>query len=451
MGSGWAPAADALGAPEHEFPVTELPGFPPPAVDGPRRHDPLVPDRRQARAGLPGPHPLLRGPRRRRRRARRPYRRRRRLQDHRAHQRLRRPARGHAPRPAGPHQRPHQPHRHLPDRRRELRRPDRPVLAAAARAVQGDRPDAWRRASTPSSPARTTRPRPRSAWSATIGARPGRHVHRPGGHRRARGGRRGARASPWSPTSPPGMTGEPLNHEEVLQAGRDSATRMGALLAQVLGRSEPATPRSAPSDGRDPAAPDAGRPRLSAAGSTAAGPSQADQRRIRGGGEPPARTGSGRPRGRRTLSATAPARPHERLTTVHDDLIARAQAWLAEDPDPETRDELAKLIERRRTTSTRARRPLRRHPPVRHRRAARRARRGPDADEPLRGHPRRRRPRRVPQGAGPTAAGLVVIGYDARHKSRRLRPRHRGRDDRRGPARRACCPARCPPRCSPSP
>lgn len=33
-----------------------------------------------------------------------------------------------------------------------------------------------------------------------------------------------------------GMTGEPLNHEEVLQAGRDAATRMGDLLAQVLGR-----------------------------------------------------------------------------------------------------------------------------------------------------------------------------------------------------------------------
>ncbi|MGW1215454.1 phospho-sugar mutase [Streptomyces sp. NPDC002499] len=30
---------------------------------------------------------------------------------------------------------------------------------------------------------------------------------------------------------------------------------------------------------------------------------------------------------------------------MHDDLIARAQAWLGEDPDPETRDELAKLIE----------------------------------------------------------------------------------------------------------
>lgn len=34
MGSGWVPAADALGGPDHEFAVTELPGFPPPAVAG---------------------------------------------------------------------------------------------------------------------------------------------------------------------------------------------------------------------------------------------------------------------------------------------------------------------------------------------------------------------------------------------------------------------------------
>ncbi|ONK11889.1 purine-nucleoside phosphorylase [Streptomyces sp. MP131-18] len=34
MGSGWVPAADALGEPQHEFHVTELPGFPPPAVEG---------------------------------------------------------------------------------------------------------------------------------------------------------------------------------------------------------------------------------------------------------------------------------------------------------------------------------------------------------------------------------------------------------------------------------
>jgi len=34
MGSGWVPAADALGTPVAEFPVTDLPGFAPPAVDG---------------------------------------------------------------------------------------------------------------------------------------------------------------------------------------------------------------------------------------------------------------------------------------------------------------------------------------------------------------------------------------------------------------------------------
>ena len=33
-----------------------------------------------------------------------------------------------------------------------------------------------------------------------------------------------------------GITGEPLNHEEVLEAGRASATRMGTLLADVLPR-----------------------------------------------------------------------------------------------------------------------------------------------------------------------------------------------------------------------
>ena len=34
MGSGWGPAAEALGTPEHELPVTDLPGFPAPAVEG---------------------------------------------------------------------------------------------------------------------------------------------------------------------------------------------------------------------------------------------------------------------------------------------------------------------------------------------------------------------------------------------------------------------------------
>jgi len=39
MGSGWVSAADALGTPTHEFLVTDLPGFPAPTVAG---HDGLV-------------------------------------------------------------------------------------------------------------------------------------------------------------------------------------------------------------------------------------------------------------------------------------------------------------------------------------------------------------------------------------------------------------------------
>jgi purine-nucleoside phosphorylase len=34
-----------------------------------------------------------------------------------------------------------------------------------------------------------------------------------------------------------GMTGEPLNHQEVLEAGRNAATRMGTLLAELVARS----------------------------------------------------------------------------------------------------------------------------------------------------------------------------------------------------------------------
>ncbi|WP_037575619.1 purine-nucleoside phosphorylase [Phaeacidiphilus oryzae] len=34
LGSGWAPAADALGVPDHDFPVTELPGFAAPRAEG---------------------------------------------------------------------------------------------------------------------------------------------------------------------------------------------------------------------------------------------------------------------------------------------------------------------------------------------------------------------------------------------------------------------------------
>ncbi|KFF99694.1 phosphomannomutase [Streptomyces scabiei] len=99
---------------------------------------------------------------------------------------------------------------------------------------------------------------------------------------------------------------------------------------------------------------------------------------------------------------------------MHDDLIARAKAWLAEDPDPETRDELGGLIDAADTAELTTRfsgtlqfgtaglrgelgaGPMRMNRSVVIRAAA-----------GLAAYLNR-------QGAG---GGLVVIGYDARHKS----------------------------------
>ncbi|WP_318201732.1 phospho-sugar mutase [Streptomyces sp. SCL15-4] len=99
---------------------------------------------------------------------------------------------------------------------------------------------------------------------------------------------------------------------------------------------------------------------------------------------------------------------------MHDDLIARAEAWLAEDPDQDTRDELAKLIDAGDTAELTARfsgtlqfgtaglrgelgaGPLRMNRSVVIRAAA-----------GLAAYLKK-------QGRGD---GLVVVGYDARHKS----------------------------------
>lgn len=54
---------------------------------------------------------------------------------------------------------------------------------------------------------------------------------------------------------------------------------------------------------------------------------------------------------------------------MQQDLIAQAKAWLAEDPDPETRDELAGIVEAADLDELAAR--FMRHPAVRHRRAPR--------------------------------------------------------------------------------
>ncbi|QKW29109.1 phospho-sugar mutase [Streptomyces seoulensis] len=104
---------------------------------------------------------------------------------------------------------------------------------------------------------------------------------------------------------------------------------------------------------------------------------------------------------------------------MHDDLIAQAKAWLAEDPDPDTRAELAELIEANATKELAARfagtlqfgtaglrgelgaGPLRMNRSVVIRAAA-----------GLAAYLKK-------QGVlhGDDTAGLVVIGYDARHKS----------------------------------
>ncbi|MEV0635413.1 phospho-sugar mutase [Streptomyces sp. NPDC050619] len=105
------------------------------------------------------------------------------------------------------------------------------------------------------------------------------------------------------------------------------------------------------------------------------------------------------------------------MNVPHDDLIARAKAWLAEDPDPDTRDELAKLIDADDVTELTARfsgtlqfgtaglrgelgaGPLRMNRSVVIRAAAGLA-------AYLKKH-----------SSTPSTPGLVVIGYDARHKS----------------------------------
>lgn len=102
------------------------------------------------------------------------------------------------------------------------------------------------------------------------------------------------------------------------------------------------------------------------------------------------------------------------MQDVQDDLIARARAWLAEDPDPETADELAKLIEAGDTTeladrfsgmlqfgTAGLRGELGAGPMRMNRNVVIRAAAGLAAYLKAQGHD----------------GGLVVVGYDARYKS----------------------------------
>ena len=180
-----------------------------------------------------------------------------------------------------------------------------------------------------------------------------------------------------------GMTGEPLNHEEVLEAGRAAATRMGELLAAGGRASCDAAHRGS--------------------GSGARAPGSAD--------------------------------------TV--DAVTVAEAWLAEDPDPDTRAELQALLE-----------------------AGDIARGSPTGSAP--GSSSARRACAARSGAGPNrmnrvvvtqaAAGLAAYIEGARRQGgrgrlrrpaqvRRVRPRHRRGDGGRRAARARCSRGRCRHRC----
>ena len=126
--------------------------------------------------------------------------------------------------------------------------------------------------------------------------------------------------------------------------------------------------------------------------------------------------------------------------------LALAEAWIAQDPDPETRAELAAARRRgARAGDAAASAELADRfdvaPRLRHRRAPRRDRRRAEPHEPRAGRAGRRRPRRLPARA--RAARRDAVG---RHRLRRpqelgrLRPRHR-RAHGRG---RACAPILLP-------
>ena len=107
------------------------------------------------------------------------------------------------------------------------------VYSARLRALARAATPAWPRASMPHCPAPTTRRRPRSGCSVRSAPTWW------GCPRRSRRSRPATSAprywrSHWSPTLPPGLAGHGLDHEEVIAAGAEAAGRIGALLASIL-------------------------------------------------------------------------------------------------------------------------------------------------------------------------------------------------------------------------
>ena len=139
------------------------------------------------------------------------------------------------PRHAGAHPRPHQPHRALPHRGCELRRPHRPLHAAPARPRPRGRRRTSTRASTSSSAGRTTRRPAEVAMARVIG---GDLVGMSTSLEAIAARQVGLDVLGISLVTnlAAGISDTPLSHAEVLEAGQAAAERCGRLLAEVVGR-----------------------------------------------------------------------------------------------------------------------------------------------------------------------------------------------------------------------
>ncbi len=235
LGSGWLPAVDALGEATAEIETTDLPGFSAAAVAGHSGKIRSVRSGRAQPAGLPLPHPLLRGPRRRGGRAPGAHGGRGRLLDDRADQRLRRPQRGLDARHAGPHQGPPQPHR---DARPSSARTSStsptstpPGLRALCKEVD-ETLDEGVYAQFPGPHYETPAEVRMAACSAPTWS-----ACRPRS-RRSRPARPAWRSSGISLVTnlAAGISDQPLDHQEVIEAGRAAAERMGSLLGRIVPR-----------------------------------------------------------------------------------------------------------------------------------------------------------------------------------------------------------------------
>ena len=116
-----------------------------------------------------------------------------------------------------------------------VRRPHRPVLAAAAGPDARDRPVAGRRGvrAVPRPALRVARPR--CGWPGCMGADlVGMSTALEAIAARAEGSE--VLGISLVTNLAAGITGEPLNHEEVLAAGKAAAQRAGGLLVELIGR-----------------------------------------------------------------------------------------------------------------------------------------------------------------------------------------------------------------------